>query len=68
MEMPESQEAVVRRPVKGAQRGRLLPLLWSDSPLGWYDHLKRDPDGPNCLKAVHGGRLYDTHLVSSYDF
>ena len=67
-EMPESQEAVVRRPVKGAQSGRLLPLLWSNSPLGWYDHLKRDPDGPNCLKAVHGGRLYDTHLVSSFDF
>ena len=28
----------------------------------------RVPDGPDCLKAVHGGRLYDTHLVSSYDF
>jgi len=67
-EMPESQEAVVRRPVKWAQSGRLLPLLWSDSSLRWDDHIKRDPDGPDCLKAVHGGRLYDTHLVSSYDF
>ena len=35
---------------------------------GKKDHIKRDPDGPDCLKAVHGGRLYDTHLVSSYDF
>ena len=42
-EMPESQKAVVRRPVKWAQSGRLLPLLWSDSPLRWNDHIKRDP-------------------------
>ena len=42
--------------------------VWSDSFLRWNDHIKRDPDGPDCLKAVHGGRLYDTHLVSSYDF
>ena len=66
-EMLESQEAVVRRPVKWAQSGRLLPLLWSDFQLRWDDHIKRDPDGPDCLKAVHGGRLNDTHLVSSYD-
>ena len=32
-EVPQSQEAVVRRPIKWAQSGRLLPLLWSDSSL-----------------------------------
>ena len=67
-EMPQSQEAVVRRPIKWAQRGRLLPLLWSDSSLRRDDHIKRDPDGPDRLKSVHCGGLYDTHLVSSCDF
>ena len=59
---------VVRRPIKWAQSGRLLPLLWSDSSLRRDDHIKRDPDGPDRLKSVHCGGLYDTHLVSSCDF
>ena len=46
----------------------LVPLLWCDASLRWNGHIKRDPDGPDCLKALHSSRLYDTHLVSSCDF
>jgi hypothetical protein len=54
----------------GQSRGhsRLLPLLWGNSTLRWYDYFQRDPTGPSWLEAVHGGRLYDTNPITTNDF
>ena len=46
----QSRRRLLFRPVKWAQSGHLLPLLWSDSPLRWNDHIKRD--GPDCIKSA----------------
>ena len=51
-EMPQSQEAVVRRPVKWAQSGRLLPLLWSDSSLRRDDHTGATQSPLTCALSI----------------
>ena len=61
--VPQSKEAVVRRPLKWAQSGCLLPHCWSQSFWGWNNYFQVDPRRSSGLQAHHDVRFHYTHCV-----
>ena len=66
--VPQSQKAIVGRPLKWAQSGCLLPHFRRKSFGGWYDYFQVDSGGSSGLQAHHDIGGHYPLCVSSGEF
>ena len=66
--VPQSQKAIIGRPIKRAQGGCLLPHFRRKSFSGWYNYFQVDSGGSSGLQAHHYIGVNNPLCVSSGEF